>query len=74
MTDDWLDAYRILHPNGSGDYTYWSNFRNAREQNKGWRIDFFLLSPDLREKLVHVQVLSDYHGSDHGAVLLQLSL
>jgi|LauGreDrversion4_2_1035121.scaffolds.fasta_scaffold08937_8 exodeoxyribonuclease-3 len=71
MADSWLDAYRLLHPDGVGDYTYWSNFRNSREQNKGWRIDLFILSPDLRDKVTMVSVLSNYHGSDHGAVLLE---
>jgi exodeoxyribonuclease-3 len=72
MADGWIDAYRCVHPDGVGDYTYWSNFRNSREQNKGWRIDLFILSPDLRAKIERIEVLSDYRGSDHGAVLLEL--
>lgn len=73
MMDGWLDAYRCLYPEGAGDYTYWSNFRNAREQNKGWRIDFFILSPDLQQRITNIRVLSDYKGSDHGPVLLELT-
>lgn len=74
LEDGWMDAYRRLYPEriGPESYTYWSNFSRAREQGKGWRIDLFLVSPDLLPFLQQVRVLSDYHGSDHGPVLLEV--
>lgn len=70
--DGWLDAYRVLQPQGRA-YTYWSNFHQARVRDRGWRIDLFLVSPCLRERLRAVEVLSAYGGSDHAPVCLDLS-
>jgi exodeoxyribonuclease-3 len=73
MKDGWLDAYRCLHSNET-EYTYWSNFANSRQNNKGWRIDIFLLSPSLQSSLELCHSLSQYHGSDHCPVLLSLNI
>lgn len=73
VKDGWLDAYRSLHPQET-QYTYWSNFANSRENNKGWRIDLFLLSPSLQSKIQLCHSLTDYHGSDHCPVILSLDI
>jgi len=73
ITDGWLDAYRYLHPQEI-QYTYWSNFANSRQNNKGWRIDLFLLSPSLQHILQECYSLTHYHGSDHCPVLLSLDI
>ena len=76
LDDGWVDSYRRLYPDRTGpeSYTYWSNFSRARGQGKGWRIDLFLVSPDLLPFLQHVRVLSEYEGSDHGPVLMELAI
>jgi len=73
VKDGWLDAYRCLHPQEI-QYTYWSNFANSRENNKGWRIDLFLLSSSLQHTIQLCHSLTDYHGSDHCPVLLSLDI
>jgi exodeoxyribonuclease III len=73
MKDGWLDAYRLLHSDEI-QYTYWSNFANSREKNKGWRIDLFLLSSSLQSSLQLCHSLPNYHGSDHCPVLLSLNI
>ena len=47
----YLDAFRVLHPDAAGQFTYWDYFRNAFETNRGVRIDHFLVSPGLRDRL-----------------------
>ena len=62
-----IDSFRHLHKEVK--YTYWSNFRKSREKNKGWRIDLILVSNDI----IHAaDCLTDYMGSDHCPVLLDL--
>lgn len=55
MTDllmsGFVDTFRALYPDAAGRYTWWSYFRRARETNAGWRIDYFIVSERLREKL-----------------------
>jgi len=71
----WTDALRELYPNDT-IYTFWDYFRNAFERNAGLRIDHFLLSPQLKEKLsaagVHKQVRGWEKTSDHAPVWIEL--
>ena len=72
----WTDAIRTLYPD-EVIYTFWDYFRNAYERNAGLRIDHFLLSPELKGKLVAAGVDRYVRGwektSDHGPVWIQLS-
>ena len=68
-----VDAFRYLHPNDIA-YTYWSYRFKARERNTGWRIDYFLVSNTLAEKIKSVNILSDYFGSDHCPIHLEIDL
>jgi exodeoxyribonuclease-3 len=68
-----VDAYRYLHPNTIA-YTYWSYRFNARERNTGWRIDYFLVSRSLMENIKSVEILSQYYGSDHCPIELEIDL
>ena len=68
-----VDAFRFFHPNESA-YTYWSYRFKARERNIGWRIDYFLISKTLVNKVKSVKILSDYFGSDHCPISLDISL
>ncbi|WP_109124733.1 exodeoxyribonuclease III [Dyella sp. C11] len=60
----WVDSYRTLHPKGE-DYTWWSNRGNARANNVGWRIDYQIVTPGLRDRLKHCSVYRDERFSDH---------
>lgn len=68
-----VDTYRHFHPD-SVAYTYWSYRFKARERNSGWRIDYFLVSESLLEKIKNVAILSEYYGSDHCPVQLEIEL
>ena len=59
-----LDSFREFEPAG-GHYTWWSNLNNARARNVGWRIDYFMLSANLRPRLKKAFILSQVMGSDH---------
>jgi exodeoxyribonuclease-3 len=67
------DSFRFLYP-GVAKYSYWSNFRNARGKNMGWRIDFVLVSSSISDKIVGADCLDEFHGSDHGPVMCDLDI
>ena len=66
-----VDTFRIFHE-GNGHYTWWSNFSNARARNVGWRIDYFLVSPSLVERVVAAEIHANIMGSDHCPISLTL--
>lgn len=68
------DTFRALHPDATGIYSWWSYRYNARANNAGWRIDYFLVSDRLRESIVETPIYCDIFGSDHCPVGLELSL
>jgi exodeoxyribonuclease-3 len=75
LSQGWIDAIRTLYPNET-IYTFWDYFRNAYERNAGLRIDHFLLSPELKDKLVSGGVDKQVRGweksSDHAPVWIEL--
>lgn len=60
-----VDIYREFNPNKVGAYTWWSYIANARERNIGWRIDFFLVSRSLKNRVKEASIYRDILGSDH---------
>ncbi len=66
-----VDIYRQLHPDKVA-YSYWSYRFKARERNTGWRLDYFLLSSSLADKVKKVEILNEYFGSDHCPVMLEI--
>ena len=66
------DTFRTLYPDRTGAYSWWSYMYHARENNAGWRIDYFLISRELLPRLKNADILSDVYGSDHCPVLLEL--
>ena len=66
------DTFRKLHPDVTGAYSWWSYMFNARANNAGWRIDYFLVSDRLAEKISATPIYSDVLGSDHCPVGLSL--
>lgn len=74
--DDWLasgfvDTFRTFKQ-GNGYYTWWSHFANARARNVGWRIDYFLVSESLRDRLQTADIHPTQMGSDHCPVSIEL--
>ena len=68
------DTFRLLHPDETGRYSWWSYRFRARSTNAGWRIDYFLVSDELRDKVVAASIYDDVEGSDHCPVGLELDL
>lgn len=66
-----IDTFRYLHPD-TIKYSWWSYLFHAREKNAGWRLDYFLISEDLKERLVESELLNEVMGSDHCPIVLEL--
>lgn len=69
-----LDSFRYLYPEQTEIYSWWSYRFHAREKNAGWRIDYFLTSAALADKLSDAKILTDVPGSDHCPVELDIEL
>jgi len=67
-----VDSFRHLHPDETGRYSWWSYRFNARANNAGWRIDYFVVSEDLAPRIVRAEILDEVLGSDHCPVMLEL--
>ena len=76
MTDllaaGFVDTFRALHPDEAGAYSWWSYRFHARENNAGWRIDYFIISEALRDRVENASIHSEIYGSDHCPVELVL--
>ena len=59
-----IDSYRLLNPDKK-QYTYYGYINDMRSQKKGWRIDYFVCSDSLKEKITNSYILEEYYGSDH---------
>lgn len=68
------DTFRFLHPDETGAYSWWSYRFNARKNNTGWRIDYFLVSDSVRDRVREAGIRSDIFGSDHCPVELVIDL
>ena len=68
------DTFRHLHPDATGAYSWWSYMFNARKNNAGWRIDYFLVSDAIADRVTDARILSDVYGSDHCPVELDIDL
>ena len=66
------DTFRLLHPDEAGAYSWWSYRGGARERNVGWRIDYFLVSDNLADRVREAAIHPDVNGSDHCPVSLVL--
>ncbi len=67
------DSFRYLYPDVTGAYSWWSYMFHARQNNAGWRIDYFLVSNRLADRIVDAKIHSQIEGSDHCPVELLLS-
>ena len=69
----WVDAYRALHPEGQ-DYTWWSNRGAARANNVGWRIDYQIVTPSLRDRLRACSIHTEKRFSDHAPFIVDYAV
>ena len=74
LSTGFTDTFRHLNPDATECYTWWSYMFKAREKNAGWRIDYFLVSDRIREKIEEAPIYKDILGSDHCPVGLNLSI
>ncbi len=68
----WVDVYRTLHPDEVDVYTYWDQKTRARDRNVGWRIDYFFCTPDIFSRIKKIETLTDYYGSDHCPIMIDI--
>lgn len=66
----YTDTFRHFYPDLEGAYTWWSYMRQARERNSGWRIDYFIVSERMNDRLGSAEIHSEVMGSDHCPVAL----
>lgn len=74
LQSGFTDSFRYLYPDKKDAYTWWSYRFNARQNNAGWRIDYFLVSDDARDNIVDAKIHSNIVGSDHCPVELEIEL
>ena len=67
-----IDSFRYFYPDLTGVYSWWSYRFNARKNNAGWRIDYFVVSEDLKDRLADAKIHTEIFGSDHCPVELDL--
>ena len=68
------DSFRHLYPDVEGAYTWWSYMFKAREKNAGWRIDYFIVSDRIADKITATPIYKDTLGSDHCPVGLEIDM
>ena len=74
LESGFTDTFRYFYPDVTDRYSWWSYMFKAREKNAGWRIDYFLTSKSLDDRLVSADIRHDVLGSDHCSVELQADL
>ena len=72
LENGFIDTFRYFYPEQEGIYSWWSYRFHAREKNAGWRIDYFLVSQSLKEKLKGAAIHTEVPGSDHCPVELEI--
>lgn len=74
LNEGFIDSFRYFYPDKEGIYSWWSYRFKARENNAGWRIDYFLVSEKLKDKMKKASILTDVLGSDHCPVMLEAEI
>lgn len=74
LDSGFTDTYRYFYPDKEGVYSWWSYMFKAREKNAGWRIDYFITSKSLDDRLLGADIHTDVLGSDHCPVELDINL
>lgn len=74
LDSGFADVWRRKNPDVEGVYSWWSYRFKAREKNAGWRIDYFVISERLMDKVRNIEILTDVLGSDHCPVLIEMDI
>lgn len=74
LNSGFTDSFRYLYPDKEGIYSWWSYRFNARKNNAGWRIDYFITSDYIKDKIIDSKIHTDIMGSDHCPVELDIDL
>ena len=74
LDDGFIDTFRYFYPDQENIYSWWSYRFKAREKNAGWRIDYFLTSESLKDKLIDAKIHTEIMGSDHCPVELDIDM
>lgn len=74
LESGFIDSYRYLYPDVRDRYSWWSYRFKAREKNAGWRIDYFVVSDDVKDNIKEAHIHTDIFGSDHCPVSIDLDV
>jgi len=74
LDSGFTDSFRYLYPELEGAYSWWSYRFQARQKNAGWRIDYFIVSDEAKDKIKEAKIHSEIFGSDHCPVELIIDL
>ena len=72
LNSGFIDTFRYLYPDKTDCYTWWSYMRKAREKNVGWRIDYFIVSDSIKDKIKEANIYQEIIGSDHCPIGLEI--
>jgi len=70
---NWMDYYRSIYPDKKNAFTWWTYRQNCRARNIGWRLDYFIGPKENARNIKKIEILSDYYGSDHCPVKMDIS-
>lgn len=74
LSEGFTDSFRLFYPDMEGIYSWWSYRFHAREKNAGWRIDYFIVSDSIKDKLSDAKIHTEILGSDHCPVELDFKI
>lgn len=74
LESGFIDSFRYLYPERTDAFTWWSYMRDVRARNIGWRIDYFIVSNQLKEKITEASIYAEVLGSDHCPIGLELNI
>lgn len=74
LSSGFTDTFRYLYPDATGIYSWWSYRARARQNNAGWRIDYFIVSDRIKQNITSANILTEVLGSDHCPVTLELDI
>ena len=74
LESGFTDSFRYLYPKKENAYTWWSYMGQARMKNIGWRIDYFIVSNDIKERINEANIYEDVFGSDHCPIGLDIKI
>ena len=74
LSSGFVDSFRVLYPDKTDAYSWWSYMGGARAKNVGWRIDYFIVSAKLKDRIKEAKIHSEVLGSDHCPVELDIEI